>query len=95
MVVVVGTKLDLLNQGDVRRQREVSQEEGEAYARQINAVFYETSAKENINVSQVFDRIGFRCLASKLTSESTTGPETTSGWAPREERVAKPCCVLQ
>ena len=42
--VLLGTKSDLVE------NREVSQSEGEAVAQQYDALFMETSSKENINV---------------------------------------------
>jgi small GTP-binding protein len=43
-IVIVGNKID--------RQREVSKEEAEKFAKGINTEYFETSAKDNINVDQ-------------------------------------------
>lgn len=76
--MVIGTKLDLVQEDPERRQ--VTHEEGEAYARQHRASFYETSAKDNLNVTPVFDRIAYQCLAPKLaaagSSASGSGDDT-------------------
>lgn len=51
IVVVVGNKCDL------SRVRQVSKEEGEEFARSRNYFFLETSAKMNINVDEIMDKI--------------------------------------
>jgi GTPase SAR1 family protein len=43
-IVIVGNKVD--------RQREVSKEEAEKFAKGISTEYFETSAKDNINVDQ-------------------------------------------
>lgn len=51
MVVLVGNKTDLAD------KRRVSTEEGERKAKELNAMFIETSAKTGYNVKQLFRRI--------------------------------------
>ena len=48
-IILLGNKCDLEN------QREVSYKEGEKYAEENNFKFYETSAKDNINIIEVFE----------------------------------------
>ena len=48
-IILLGNKCDLEN------QREVSYKEGEKYAEENNLKFYETSAKDNINIIEVFE----------------------------------------
>ncbi|KAI9069248.1 hypothetical protein FKP32DRAFT_1560144 [Trametes sanguinea] len=55
--VVVGSKIDLQNRCVPRVQ--VDGDEGERLARDLGAAFVETSAKNNVNVSKVFEL----CLA--------------------------------
>lgn len=50
-IVLVGNKADL------SEDREVSVDEGKSLAQSINAVYMETSAKNNTNVSDVFKNI--------------------------------------
>lgn len=50
-VIVVGNKIDL--EGD----RKVSKEEGEAYAKKLNTLYFEVSAKENANLFPMFKKI--------------------------------------
>lgn len=63
-VVLVGTKLDLVISDPERRQ--VSVEDLTAITEKYRAAHYETSAKDNTNIADVFDNIGFHCLASRL-----------------------------
>lgn len=44
------------NKSDLQSEREVSKEQGEKLAKEINAVFLETSAKDNICVNDLFER---------------------------------------
>jgi len=50
-LVLVGNKSDLQ-----QNEREVSKEQGEKLAKEMNAVFLETSAKDNICVNDLFER---------------------------------------
>jgi len=72
--VIVGSKADL------EQNRQVSKGEGEELARQNNAVFVETSAKNNINVAKVFEM----CLAEveRMSPSSQTEPQTSK------------CCIM-
>ncbi|MHA1805435.1 MAG: Rab family GTPase [Promethearchaeota archaeon] len=52
--ILIGNKLDLVRDGN----REIGEKEGEALAKEFNALaYYETSAKENINVELVFKNL--------------------------------------
>ena len=54
--LVVGNKCDL------EKERQVSKEEGEKYAEQYNVKFYETSAKDNININEIFQTLATETL---------------------------------
>lgn len=62
-VVVVGNKIDLPTTGYIdprsgkQYEKEVSYEEGKEFADSIAAPFYETSAKQNYNISEMFLRL--------------------------------------
>lgn len=45
------------NKADMENERVVSTERGEQLARQLGFDFFETSAKENLNVTKAFDRL--------------------------------------
>jgi len=55
-IVLVGTKCDM------ESKREVSSEEGQQVAKSWNCTFLETSAKDNYNISQVFQTITERVI---------------------------------
>lgn len=48
VLVIVGNKIDL------QKDRHVSQETAESYAESVGATHYETSAKNNVGVEEVF-----------------------------------------
>ena len=50
LVVLVGNKADLED------QRQVQTEEGEAFAKRNELIFFETSAKTSMGVEEVFTR---------------------------------------
>ncbi|PAV88557.1 hypothetical protein WR25_21846 [Diploscapter pachys] len=50
-LMIVGNKLDL------EKERTVTEQEARSYAETVNAQYMETSAKENLGISQVFDRL--------------------------------------
>lgn len=97
MVVVIGTK------GDLAEGRVVSESEGEQLARMHRGSFYETSAKDNHNVTTVFDRIGYQCLAGKLSSEEMPGNKNVDVGNSRMVMASaqppgqseKTCCCVQ
>ncbi|OMH82830.1 Ras-related protein Rab-6B [Zancudomyces culisetae] len=51
ILVLVGNKVDISN------ERKVTTEEGEKYARDVGAIFMETSAKTGYNVKELFKKI--------------------------------------
>jgi len=59
-VVVIGNKLDLSN------LREVKTEEGRRYAKEINAPFFETSARDGKNVEAAFETLVKTILEKKI-----------------------------
>ena len=55
-VVLVGNKCDM------EEERKVSYEQGQELADSLGYSFFETSAKENVNVAEVFDKIAERMI---------------------------------
>jgi Ras-related protein Rab-6A len=51
IIMLVGNKTDLSD------KRQVSSEEGEAKAKKLNVLFFETSAKSNTNIKQMFRKL--------------------------------------
>merc|ERR1719354_423362 len=76
---LVGNKVD-------KKDRKVKLEEGENKAKELGAVFVETSAKENIGVDQLFKRVATELVAkeddkiAKLTMDEEFEERCTSFW---------------
>eukprot|EP00951_Prasinocladus_malaysianus_P005605 scaffold39562_cov38-Prasinocladus_malaysianus.AAC.2 len=74
--MVVANKLDL------EEERQVSQEEGAAFARKSNCLFVETSAKANLAVGQAFEELVLKILETpSLLTESGGGLKLGAGSA--------------
>ena len=56
-VALVGNKIDIDYSNEYYERREVTTEEGQQYAEENNFLFYETSAKDGINVNECFDNL--------------------------------------
>lgn len=70
-VVIAGNKCDL------QEQREVSKEEGEKYAKDRGFEFLETSAKDNINIKEIFE-ILYRKIHEKILKKEGEEKEKNS-----------------
>ena len=95
LIVIVGTKLDLVLENPEMRQ--VSIEEARHFASKFNAAFFETSARSNINVEEVFNHVGFSIFPnsnsqrpiedSPIFANSTTRPSNFDS-----QNI---CCTIQ
>lgn len=56
--IIIGNKIDL--------EREVTKEEAEIFCKKLNIEYYETSAKENVNVREAFLKLVNIMLGNKL-----------------------------
>lgn len=65
-IVIVGTKYDIVRATPSKRQ--VSTEDVLEITEKYRAAHYETSSRENTNIADVFDNIGYHCLSAKMTS---------------------------
>lgn len=90
-IALCGNKKDLEQTG-----RQVHADEAKAYADENGIFFFETSAKENINVTEVF-----LCLAENVprlmqSSQKDDTPDNARASVqlvlPTEEATKKPCC---
>ena len=52
IIALVGNKVDLED------KRKINKKEGEIYAEENDLIFMEVSAKENINIEELFKKIG-------------------------------------
>ncbi|XP_061400217.1 ras-related protein Rab6-like [Musca vetustissima] len=67
IIMLVGNKTDLAG------KRQVTTEEGESRAKELNVMFLETSAKTSYNVKKLFERV-----ASALPAVASAVPRTSS-----------------
>ncbi|RZC33982.1 Ras domain containing protein [Asbolus verrucosus] len=73
-VILVGNKCDMED------ERVISFERGKQLAEQLGVEFFETSAKENINVKAVFERL-VDIICDKMSDSLDTDPTLMSGGA--------------
>lgn len=91
-IVLVGTKRDLVLKSPQKRQ--VSIEDVLLISEKYRAAHYETSSKENYNISEVFDNIGFHCLSSQI-KKSSLAPSPTPA-AQSSTSSGRSCnCIIQ
>lgn len=50
------------NKADLAEDRTVSEEEAKEYASELDLLYMETSAKENVNVEELFNTVAERCV---------------------------------
>src|SRR3546814_13709378 len=91
------------NKSDLEDQRQVTREEGVEYARRFRIPFFETSAKQRINIDEVTLSYCPPSLSSPRSAPGLTHPNTattttrrctsSSAYRPRSEerRVGKEC----
>eukprot|EP01113_Clastostelium_recurvatum_P030735 TRINITY_DN3768_c0_g1_i5.p1 TRINITY_DN3768_c0_g1~~TRINITY_DN3768_c0_g1_i5.p1 ORF type:complete len:235 (+),score=51.53 TRINITY_DN3768_c0_g1_i5:501-1205(+) len=72
VIALVGTKLDLHD------QRQISKEEGEAYAKKYSMLHYEVSSKEGTNIDTLFNDISKKVRYTPPSSSSSTSSSSVS-----------------
>ncbi|XP_046960369.1 ras-related protein Rab-3 isoform X1 [Vanessa atalanta] len=82
-VILVGNKCDM------EEERVVSQERGRQLAEQLGVEFYETSAKENINVKAVFERL-VDIICDKMSESLDSEPAMLAGGARGQRLTEQP-----
>ncbi|KAI8075318.1 ras family-domain-containing protein [Gongronella butleri] len=83
VITLVGNKIDLCDDDenttndDVDEQRQISSDDAERYARESALLFFETSAKNNINVDKVFSEIARNVPVECLTPMRPPGGKSS------------------
>ena len=98
IIIIAGNKMDL---GDLRK---VTTEEGETQAKLLNALFFETSAKEGTNVKTLFNDLAKKLIGVDADEEEeiskkgiklkdvTEDPEAKSGDPSKPDISGKEKC---
>jgi len=86
MIFVVGNKTDL-SPGN----RRVTKREGETKAKNLNALFIETSAKDAYNVNELFNQIAQQLPPAKVTPQPSKGTGRVE-LSPSNNTSSKNCC---
>ncbi|CAL5218856.1 g588 [Coccomyxa viridis] len=81
------------NKADLAAQRSVTADEAKAYAEENSLFFWETSAKTNVNVAEVFNDIAERLprAAAAAAPQQPTGGITLTEPAPEQKKKSS-CC---
>lgn len=84
--VLIGNKCD-------RPDKKVSAEQGEALARELGVKFFESSAKNNINVQEVFYYVAKDIKDKRMGDPMGTNPAIRVSAAPSQQKAGgKGCC---
>ncbi|CAB9521680.1 Ras-related protein Rab [Seminavis robusta] len=87
LVVICGNKVDLEASGD----RQVPHSEASDYAESIGAFYLETSARENTNVTELFEHVAKKTMESPYDNTQTTD-DTAINLG--ERRRSSGCCWM-
>ena len=67
MIIVIGVAA---NKCDLSNQAEVNEKEGMEFAKQISAVFQETSASIDCGINELFGKVGKKYISSLIKRSS-------------------------
>jgi small GTP-binding protein len=85
--VIIANKIDMVN------HRVVSTEEGEALASTLNLPYFETSAKDDNGVTQVFEFMTSKILTNLQASSNHITPSNVSVLSrDKKDKKEKKCC---
>lgn len=97
LIVIVGTKYDLVDENPEMRQ--VSITEARQFAENLNAAFFETSARSNINVEEVFNYIGSTVFPSSISISQIPVEDSpilgATGQSGSNQNSQTICCCIQ
>ena len=80
-IVLIGNKIDNVN------ERKITKDQGDKLAGEIGVKFFETSAKEGININEVFDDIVER--VDKVFGNIPTAPKKNKVYKPKNSKCCK------
>lgn len=96
-IVIVGTKYDLVEENPEMRQ--VPIQEARRFAESLSAAFFETSARTNINVVEVFDHIGFTVFPGSISASQRPAEDSPIFGSPNgstnQQNNLVTCCLIQ
>jgi Ras-related protein Rab-1A len=78
------------NKNDLTSSREVTYEEGENLASSLKMQFFETSAKNNFNIKEVYDSVIYKIINNGIV---TTDEKRASGFLRPQSGIKKPNTV--
>ena len=81
-VILVGNKCDM------EEDRVVSYDRGKQLADQLGLEFFETSAKDNVNVKQVFERL-VDIICDKMSETLDSDPTIVNGQKPGTAKLTE------
>ena len=81
VIYLIGNKIDM------KEERKVSAEEGKKLADELGLPFMETSAKEGININEVFDDIVEK--VDKVFGNMPTAPKKNKVYKPKDSKCCK------
>lgn len=84
-----GIKMVVANKVDLAEQREVSREQGVAFARAHGCLFVETSAKGNVAVDQAFEELVHKILETPSLLASSG---SSFGLKTKQQGATSSCC---
>ena len=96
-IILVGNKSDLIE------DQKINIKDAKLYADEIGATFFSSSAKDNINIREIFEEVGMLIVeGKKLSAKDTTSSSHTKNDSNSNRRVTlkesktknelKPCC---
>lgn len=80
------------NKSDMADQRQVTIEQGEAKAKELNVMFVETSAKVGLNITELFRKICLSLICIRGEPELTTKPVVEVKLEPAEKQQRQKAC---
>lgn len=97
ILVIIGTKYDLVE--EYPEMRQVSIQEARELADSVNATYFETSARTNINVEEVFNHIGNSIFPTPNSNSQRPVEDSPIFGTPNRPTSAQSsqnlCCLIQ